>query len=335
MANLKQLKRSEQLEMGKPASPWSAIFWLTLTSVIFIGLAARAASQRPFPPVVRAAALPTKQANDYIIPPAALYIPPQPSQVPTQTTLPTYTPASTQTPYPTLTAVSTPLPVMVFADTQTPAPTQTTQATYTPYPLVAPIATIDIGPLKRQITSLDNDLQTAGYGMILLSAIGALMLATIIYQATHPSVVTVEKIVEVPLQYETPPTPTSHTVDIRVLPPPTETPQRERVAPKQAIVPSVAPVTPVLSPGRPGVAPPERVTVEVKPINDIDEDLAMKIIQTYNRLWLQLGRPPSQNAVIKAMWGSKNSVRMAVVRRAIEWGGGDMLLSGLVDEEEE
>jgi hypothetical protein len=230
-----------------------------------------------------------------------------PAPLPSQTPLPTHTAAPTYTPLPT----------------HTPAPTWTPAATWTAVPTPIPLIVTIPGPATIVPTSpsVTDLLILFAAGVFFWLGIGGIGFSVrALWRQHRPRPL----VVEVPPEPAALPSPTLIPVVLRRHEP--VSPPLAPVTPVQS-TPEVAPVTPLVSPPpsppqNGSGAGPARITVTVEPDESTEVDEAVML--EFCAIWNGLKRP-SYNKVIEAKWGSKddkNQIRLALVKRAIEWGRG-------------
>ncbi len=286
---------------------------------------------------------PTLAPTATATPALALAIEEQPTQEPATWTLePTHTPLPTLTPWPT----HTPLPSATWTlePTHTPLPTLTPWPTHTAVPPAptSPPAIAHVEPttapgpslpvLVQDLDDTRSELQTAlfvvlallfvalllvGYSLRSLSP-GAILALLMRKQGPDPGQPGGAPAGTVPAGI----TPDGEVVPLSptavALPRPTWQPVREASAPVHA---PVTPVSPPNAPVQNTGAGPETITVALQPTGQGDEETMRDIC----RIWNNLERP-SFNKVCEAKFGSKNSERLAIVRRSIKWGRGQGLV---------
>lgn len=259
--------------------------------------------------------LPTPTLRPTVTPAVALLAPaieaapamsPTPAQVatvaPTWTPLPTYTAVPSQTPA----ATYTPPP------THTPLSTWTAVPTFTPFPTWTPVPPLpDIqGAISAygmssatltRLTWLVAALITFGFMALLVSV-----------RPSDRDLRRIQKLLEMHLLMALrPPAP------VRALPAPVRTtPLAEHLAKRG---------TPVQNTGVTGVtgvntgAAPEIITVSVQPVEEGDTAVMEAICELWNEI-AEGGERPSFNRICVEYFGSKNSDRLAIIRRAVKWG---------------
>lgn len=226
-----------------------------------------------------------------------------PTTAPTYTPLPTYTAVPTQTPV----ATYTPPP------TQTPAATFTPFPTWTPAPTAVPIPVPDFSHLVSDYSATRTTLTRLTW--LAAGLIGvALVVMAYSLRPSDRDLKRLQRLIEMHLLagLKTP-------APVQALPAPVRTTplaeyRRNRVAPVQT------PVTPVTPVQNTGAAPPETIMVSVQP-NGAGDDMAT--MRAICELWNEIterGERPSLNRVCVEYFGSKNSDRLALIRRAVRWG---------------
>lgn len=227
--------------------------------------------------------------------------------------LPTYTPQPTYTP----------------AHTQTPAATYTLQPTYTPWPTAVivpsplPAATIAVSEAGGGMAAWDLVIGFLIGGLFVAGAVLLFISMWAIRKPTQP--------MPWPVFLPHPPA---------ALPPlfPYPTDEELPLRPSAPVQTPVSPVTPVQNTGANTGATTrgeigavnsrssvgvggraEAITVLVQPdeSEEVDEGLMRELCE----IWMGLEKP-SFNGVIAEKWGpdGKNSIRLALTRRAINWG---------------
>lgn len=251
------------------------------------------------------------------VPPAMLIeVAPAVTAVPSPTAAATHTPPATYTPLPTHTPQATYTP----PPTWTPAATYTPAATFTPPPTwtaVPPYQMADYTATWQATRAAVNRLiwlSVAFIGLALFS-----LLFAILRPNSNRDLHRLYRLLEMQLlALLAPPTPTR--APVRALPTPVRTTplseyRRNRDAPVQRT--GVTGVTGANT----GAAPPEIITVSVQPVGEGTAD--MEIMQAICDLWnemAQRGERPSFNKICIEYFGSKNSDRLALIRRAVKWG---------------
>lgn len=294
--DIKALKHKEKQSRGSPfgcAIKLAVAVFLVVTTAGSLLMALARPAYQPYVPATAIIAGRTLQPTPTLRPTATQL---QPS--PTATTLPPVawylasraaaTPQPTHTPAPTYTPAATYTP----APTHTPEPTYTPAPTYTPYPTATPWPSPTPAALATFNTGMDQlrYAQMTLWGLVISALVLFAVSIAIIILAWRgqfrPQQPPAWALGGIPLS------PTSV-----LLPPPTHAPVR-------------APVTPVTAP-----VPPAVIQVELKPEPGVD----VAVMQAICDVWNEMERP-SLNQVCLQYFGGKNSDRLAIVRRSIEWG---------------
>lgn len=241
--------------------------------------------------------------------PAQVAAPTQVGVAPTWTPLPTYTAVPSQTP----------------AATYTPLPTSTPPATWTAVPTFTPFPTWTPPPAPTAVPLPDIQDAISAYGMssATLTRLTWLVAALITFGfmallvSVRPfdrDLRRIQRLIEMHLLAALkPPAP------VQALPAPVRTtPLAEYLAKRDAPVQNTG-YTGVTG-ANTGAAPPEMITVSVQPAEpEVDTAVAQAICDLWNEI-AGRGERPSFNRVCVEYFGSKNSDRLALVRRAVRWG---------------
>ena len=223
-------------------------------------------------------------------------------------------------PGPTAVATQTPAPTYTPWPTDTPAATYTAAPTYTPWPTFTPYPTTTAAPLAvavDQFTTSKTELNRITLAVVALATISGLLLL-LSFRPKDSDLRRIQKLLEMQLMAALSPAPAAKQLaqPAPVRTTPLSEHKKKRAAPVQntGVTGGVTGVT---------TAPPETITVTVAPVADDDPAVLAAIWD----LWQGMDRP-SMNAVCQQYFGSKNSDRLALVRRAIRWGesqesGGD------------